>query len=98
MKNWTIILLICIVSLIVFGTIFYFLKKNKDISDLIQITTDASRGTCADPPAYAKCYVNAMLKKFGYLRTKEILGEAAKPSSNEQTFMNAQPAGCHCKK
>jgi hypothetical protein len=85
---------LAIVAIVVaLGASYYFWKKHKDISDMIQI---ANSGSCINPD-YGKCFVNTIVDKFGFIRAKEVfLGLGQSATNEEQNFMNVTITTCKC--
>ena len=76
---------------------YYFWKQNKDVRDLKNLVAKSATN-CDHSTDYANCFVDALIKKFGYLRTKAILAGDEQPTAAEQKFQDTQVQNCHCKK
>ena len=101
--TWLLTLGITLAIVVALGASYYFWKKHKDISDMIQKANNS--GLCKNPD-FGKCFVNTIVDKFGFIRAKEVLGlgqwkfpPALRDTSTtikEQKFMDATIIRCKC--
>jgi LPXTG-motif cell wall-anchored protein len=87
----TILIILGILVVLVAGLFFW--KRSKDISDMKKLAA-AIAVACRNPNEYANCYIDKIIDKYGYLRTKAIVtGEVA--SAEETAFIVKSSAECN---
>jgi len=91
------IVLAVIVSLAVIIWLLYMWKINKDINDMKKVVSKALQNAGVDKKTADKksgCYIDKLVKAFGYIRTKEIFNGDKEATSDEAAKMSKFNKDC----